>query len=261
MAIIQGRLRLADGNEKDVAIKRVTNQDAAKELMGELETLAKLRHKNVLRLVGFCIKGKKLFVCNEMLSNGSLDTHLHVGTGQAPLSWSTRYEIVRGVCDGLHYLHGACNNTVWHMDIKPDNILLDDQMKPKIADFGLSRSIRGYMAPEFVKDGRVGCECDIYSLGILIMVIVMGKGPDGTELCGTAYINEIRQKFDASNPQQLMKYACLGVCDNLEAVKKCLVLAFDCVQDKPEARPTTKEICARLNITASDTTEVQAELN
>lgn len=62
-----------------------------------------------------------------------------VGTGQAPLSWSTRYEIVRGVCDGLHYLHGACNNTVWHMDIKPDNILLDDQMKPKIADFGLSR--------------------------------------------------------------------------------------------------------------------------
>lgn len=85
MAIIQGRLRLADGNEKDVAIKRVTNQDAAKELMGELETLAKLRHKNVLRLVGFCIKGKKLFVCNEMLSNGSLDTHLHGTSVSSPI--------------------------------------------------------------------------------------------------------------------------------------------------------------------------------
>lgn len=71
---------------------------------------------------------------------------------------------------------------------------------------------------------------------------------------------QIRQKLDTSNPQELRKYACLEVCDNLDAVKTCLALAFDCVKEKPEDRPTTKDICARLHITASDTSQVEVEV-
>nr|CAB3469464.1 unnamed protein product [Digitaria exilis] len=136
----------------------------------------------------------------------------------------------------------------------------DVQWSEGMSITGFNVYIRGYMAPEFVKDGRVGCEYDIFSLGVLIMVIVIGKGPGSNELSGTTFINEIRQKLDTSNPQELRKYACLDVCDSLDAVKTCLALALDCVKEKPEDRPTTKDICARLHITASDTSQVEVEV-
>ncbi|XP_062213338.1 cysteine-rich receptor-like protein kinase 25 isoform X2 [Phragmites australis] len=193
------------GEEMDVAVKRVTDQTAAKQLLDELSVLAKLVHKNVVQLVGFCTDDmwscfgkKKLYICNELMSNGSLDKHIFFDSeenGRKPLSWSSRYEIIRGICDGLQYIHGYCNKKISHMDIKPSNILLDEGMVPKIADFGLSRVFKtkdisqkvtqnvigsqGYIAPEYINHGIVGRKCDIYSLGILILAIVMGTGPQG----------------------------------------------------------------------------------
>ncbi|XP_066398791.1 cysteine-rich receptor-like protein kinase 5 [Miscanthus floridulus] len=272
-----------DHNTKELAVKCVTNPSMAKELKDELKILAKLQHKNVVRLVGFCNndgwfrRGRGLYICSELISNGPLDKKIFASLGQSVIEWPIRYEIIRGICAGLQYLHQDHNNKILHMDLKPSNILLDEEMKPKIADFGLSRAFLnpkthtytrivkgslGYMAPEFVDNGRASRHCDIYSLGILILGIVMRVGPPSTsrDPCGVSFINKVREKFivdletttslkrcSAKDHEQLKKDASLQDDDSIEDVEKCVGLAFECVNEEPKKRPEAADICTRLN--------------
>ncbi|CAL4964525.1 unnamed protein product [Urochloa decumbens] len=278
--VYKGTFRSTTGHDVDLAVKRATNHVAhTYQLNDELRILAKLSHRNVVRLVGFSRKGKKLYLCHELCSKGSLDKYLPGSTNNepTPLRWSTRYEIIRGVCAGLQYLHELCNNTISHMDLKPSNILLDERMMPKIADFGLSRAIAnlkthtytatvigtgGYMAPELWERGRVSCKCDIYSLGVLIMGIVMGGRP--MPICGPSgimFIRSVREKFifegattrslgkcSARDRAQLKSDASLQDDDCLEDVEKCIGLALQCVDEDPEKRPLATYIYGRLPI-------------
>ncbi|XP_066395905.1 putative cysteine-rich receptor-like protein kinase 12 [Miscanthus floridulus] len=272
-----------DHNTKELAVKCVTNPSMAKHLKDELKILAKLQHKNVVRLVGFCNndgwfrRGRGLYVCSELISNGPLDKKIFASLGQSVIEWPIRYEIIRGICAGLQYLHQDHNSKILHMDLKPSNILLDEEMKPKIADFGLSRAFLnakthtytqivkgslGYMAPEFVDNGRASRHCDIYSLGILILGIVMRVGPPSTsrDPCGVSFINKVREKFivdletttslkrcSAKDHEQLKKDASLQDDDSIEDVEKCVGLAFECVNEEPKKRPEAADICTRLN--------------
>jgi len=143
-----------DKDGQEIAVKLLKSMDLdGNEFARELNNLTKLKHPNIVRLVGFCDEEEKVVtdyngkniiatkmhraLCLECLNNGSLQKHLsdehHV------FDWQKRYKIIKGVCMGLKYLHEELESPVHHLDLKPDNILLDSNMEPKIADFGLSR--------------------------------------------------------------------------------------------------------------------------
>ncbi|KAM3355285.1 hypothetical protein ACQJBY_025826 [Aegilops geniculata] len=198
-----------------VAVKRITvtaHTVDDKLFHREVKNLMKIiSHQNVVRFLGFCLnirsvlikeagleesflaQEKERLLCFEYISNRSLDKH--ISDELRGLEWSIRYEIIKGICHGLHYLHEE--NNIIHMDLKPANIMIDDDMVPKITDFGLSRLdkhthtsgtryiTQGYCAPEYVNDGKTSKKGDMYSLGVIINELVTGRkgDPDNINTC------------------------------------------------------------------------------
>ncbi|KAM3262239.1 hypothetical protein ACQJBY_052751 [Aegilops geniculata] len=189
---------------KNVAVKKISvNKDTVSEKLfrREVDSLMKIKnHQNLVRFLGFCSNKARvvkeqtgseepiyfqimdILLCFEYISNGSLDKH--ITDELRGLTWDTRFDIIRGICEGMRYLHE--DKSIIHMDLKPANILLDDHMIPKITDFGQSRFAenthtedifitRGYGAPEYLKDGTTSEKADIYSLGVVIQELVTGS--------------------------------------------------------------------------------------
>ncbi|TVT97760.1 hypothetical protein EJB05_56981, partial [Eragrostis curvula] len=184
-----------------VAVKRLRSFPIDEKCFNkEIHCLMRSKHKNIVRFLGYCAdtQGKILIhdgklimagmeerlLCFEYLQKGSLS--LHITDASQGLEWRKRYQIIKGICQGLHYLH---KENIVHLDLKPQNILLDCNMEPKIADFGLSRCFNenqsreistkligtlGYCAPELL-GGEITKKSDIYSLGITIMEILIGE--------------------------------------------------------------------------------------
>ncbi|VAI93752.1 unnamed protein product [Triticum turgidum subsp. durum] len=192
---------LPNGN---VAVKRIRNSHSINDALfyREVDSLLNIEHKNVVRFLGFCantyqtaiqIKGSKQHIyaevrerllCFEYISNGSLQKY--ITDELRGLEWNTRYGIIRGICEGLYHLHKE--KQIYHMDLKPDNILLDNDMVPKITDFGLSRldektktmneyrpGSLGYCAPEYLHQGKMSFKSDMYGLGMIIIQLVTGE--------------------------------------------------------------------------------------
>lgn len=103
-------------------------------------------------MTGWFRRGRGLYVCNEFISNGPLDKHIFTSSGQSVIEWPIRYQIIRGICAGLQYLHQDRHANILHMDLKPSNILLDEEMVPKIADFGLSRAFLNTKTHTYTKE-------------------------------------------------------------------------------------------------------------
>lgn len=252
------------GNGTAVAVKRLSmvgyiDVDKYKQ---EIDSVMKAKHKNIVRFLGYCAEahgkyvpsfdGKssimadalKNLLCFEYMSKGSLQRYI---TGRpCNLEWRKCYQIIKGICQGLHYLH---ENNILHLDLKPDNVLLDDCMVPKIADFGLSRCFEenqtieftsriqgtmGYMAPETF-DGKITIKSDIYSLGIIIINILTGmRGyPDDDD------VNAVLESWRA----RLVEDA------QFEQIRLCIDIAFECCNPKPAKRPVTQTIIERLRET------------
>ncbi|GER40231.1 leucine-rich receptor-like protein kinase family protein [Striga asiatica] len=202
--------RVAVGNGKEFAVKHIWHSDDYKiggssstpilgrrgpskyrELEAEVQALSSIRHINVVKL--FCSissEGSSLLVY-EYMSNGSLWDRLH-NCRKLELDWETRYEIALGAAKGLEYLHHGCDRPVIHRDVKSSNILLDEYLKPRIADFGLARIVQenpskestcfiagthGYIAPEYAYTNKVNEKSDVYSFGVVLMELVTGKRP------------------------------------------------------------------------------------
>ncbi|KAF7105587.1 hypothetical protein CFC21_106376 [Triticum aestivum] len=190
-------------NGKTIAVKRIRSNHSINEtLFGrEVDTLLNIEHENVVRFLGFCASTNKISIkieglkehtyaevrerllCFEYISNGSLQEY--ITDELRGLEWNTRYEIIRGICEGLYHLHNE--KQIYHMDMKPDNILLDNDMMPKITDFALSRldeksqtmseerlGSRGYCAPEYLCEGKMSFKSDMYSLGVIIIEHTLG---------------------------------------------------------------------------------------
>ncbi|KAL2329839.1 hypothetical protein Fmac_017420 [Flemingia macrophylla] len=171
-----------------VSVKRF-KAEGWEEFKTEVELLCQLRHPNFISLIGFCNDKNEKIIVYEYMSNGSLDSNLEGGK----LSWKKRLEICIGVARGLHYLHAGAKRTVIHRYINPSNILLDYNMHPKLAGFGLAvqgarftskpKSIKlenvkgtiGYIAPEHLKDGIITDKSDVYSFGVILLEVVWGR--------------------------------------------------------------------------------------
>uniref|UniRef100_A0A452XYA7 Protein kinase domain-containing protein n=2 Tax=Aegilops tauschii subsp. strangulata TaxID=200361 RepID=A0A452XYA7_AEGTS len=175
-----------------VAIKRVSkgSKQGRKEHASEVRVISRLRHKNLVQLIGWCHGGRELLLAYDLMPNGSLDRHLYA-TNNAILPWSVRHEIVLGLGSALLYLHQEWEQCILHRDVKPSNIMLDASFNTKLGDFGLARLVKhsrgsittahtctmGYMDPECMITGRANAESDIYSFDVVLLEIACGRRP------------------------------------------------------------------------------------
>ncbi|QCD91522.1 interleukin-1 receptor-associated kinase 4 [Vigna unguiculata] len=180
--------QLEEGSCHVVAVKRLDRlvDEREKEFRSELSSIGRTCHKNLVRLIGFCDEGMNRILVYEFMSNGSLADMLF---GQSKPRWSVRVGFAMGIARGLVYLHEECESPIIHCDIKPQNILIDEYLNPKISDFGLAklllsdqsrtttmiRGTRGYVAPEWFKNVGVTVKVDVYSFGVMLLEIICSR--------------------------------------------------------------------------------------
>ncbi|KAJ1265409.1 hypothetical protein BS78_08G074700 [Paspalum vaginatum] len=190
-------------SKQSIAIKRVSleSKQGMKEFMAEIAILGQLRHRNLVRLIGYCHHKQELLLVYDYMPNGSLDSHLHNRDKPIPV-WAQRLCIIKGVASGLLYLHEDWEQVVIHRDIKTSNVLLDDEMNGRLGDFGLARlhsheseahtthvaGTWGYIAPELARLSKATKASDVYAFGIFLLEVVSGKQPIEVKADGGTFL-------------------------------------------------------------------------
>ncbi|XP_044352258.1 uncharacterized protein [Triticum aestivum] len=248
----------------EVAVKRIKNNHTIDEKLfrREVNSLLHVSHKNIVRFLGFCshtehkafenegsrdyiyAEDRERIICFEYINNGSLEKY--ITDELRGLQWDTRYFIIKGICDGLHYLHRE--KQIIHMDLKPANILLDHNMVAKITDFGLSRMeenaqtksttrvfTSGYAAPEYIDEGKMSVKYDVYSLGIIIIELVTGdrRIPDIRNV-----LRRWRHRLHKSGKETPLKY---------RQIDKLIKIGLLCQEKDPCKRPSISDIIYVIN--------------
>lgn len=254
--------RLEDGRE--IAVKKLSqnSNQGKKEFEMEAKLLARVQHRNVVNLLGYCTRGAEKLLVYEYISNESLDKFLFKTGRREELDWKRRYDIIGGIARGLLYLHEDSHSCIIHRDIKASNILLDDKWAPKIADFGMARlfsedqthvntrvaGTNGYMAPEYVMHGHLSVKADVFSFGVLILELISGQK---------------NSTFDVNlDAQNLLEWAwklykkgrSLEVLDPslassavAEQVAMCVQIGLLCTQADPKSRPNMRRVVVMLS--------------
>lgn len=262
-------------NGQQVAVKKLRDSSVVneREFEREVQILRLVEQQNIVKLIGYCCqKQDKIepsgsfgardvvdkFLCFEYVSNGSIDNHIYGEPSK--LGWNKRLKIIKGICKGVEALHGQ-GRPIIHSDLNPANILLDDHMEPKLADFGLSRlfgenqthtritnskSAIEYMAPEYLQRGQLSIESDIYSLGLLIIEITTGeKNCSDYELYDTDFTEDVRKCWTAM-PYIKSKYPALRA-DGHRQVKRSIEIGLSCLKKKRKERPTSGDIVKKID--------------
>ncbi|XP_058106429.1 putative receptor protein kinase ZmPK1 [Magnolia sinica] len=256
-------------DQRVVAIKRLEgiNQGEA-EFLAEVSTIGRINHMNLIQMWGFCAEGKHRLLVYEYIEHGSLDDNLFSNS----LDWEKRFEIAIGTAKGLGYLHEECLEWVLHCDIKPQNILLDSDYMPKVADFGLSklldrrgldrssfstvRGTRGYMAPEWILNLPITSKVDVYSYGIVVLEMVTGKRPTGFHVINggegdgrlVPWVRDVMNGRAISKQRRIEEIMDPRIDSGYDLVKMELLVrvALQCVEEERDARPTMSQVAEML---------------
>lgn len=238
-----------------IAVKNLLNNrgQAEKEFKVEVEAIGRVRHKNLVRLLGYCVEGAYRMLVYEYVDNGNLDQWLHGDVGEvSPLTWDIRMNIILGTAKGLAYLHEGLEPKVVHRDIKSSNILLDQQWHAKVSDFGLAKLLCsersyvttrvmgtfGYVAPEYASTGMLNERSDVYSFGVLIMEIITGRSPvDYTRAPGEVNLVEWLKTMVAERKAEQVVDPKLAEKPSPKALKRALLVALRCVDPDGHKRP------------------------
>ncbi|XP_010027455.2 cysteine-rich receptor-like protein kinase 42 [Eucalyptus grandis] len=250
---------LPDG--KVVAVKRLVfnTRQWVDDFFNEVNLINGIQHKNLVRLLGCSIEGPESLLVYEYIPNRSLDQVLFVNDATHVLTWEERLRIITGTAEGLAYLHGGCGVKIIHRDIKSSNILLDENLMAKIADFGLARCIApdkshlstgiagtlGYMAPEYLVRGQLTEKADVYAFGVLVLEILSGRKSSIFAQGSDSVLQSVWKHYKSNNLAACVDPALRGKFPVQEA-SDVLQISLLCTQASMELRPTMSGVVEML---------------
>ncbi|XP_037466771.1 putative receptor protein kinase ZmPK1 [Triticum dicoccoides] len=260
-------------DERKVAVKKLNDLiHGEQEFRSEISVIGRIYHMNLVRIWGFCVEKTHRLLVSEFIENGSLAAVLFdYQSNSHVLKWGQRYNIALGVAKGLAYLHHECLEWIVHCDVKPENILLDKDFQPKIADFGLMKlqqrgssaqmlskvhGTRGYIAPEWALNLPINGKADVYSYGMVLLELVKGvrlsrwvvEGEEEVEMAGICSIEILKEKLAGEDQSWLLEFVdhrLDGEFNQSEATVM-LKIAISCVQEERSRRPSMSHVVETL---------------
>ncbi|GLU11553.1 hypothetical protein SLE2022_282910 [Rubroshorea leprosula] len=246
-----------------IAVKRISHdsKQGMKQFVAEIVSMGRLRHRNLVQLLGYCRRKGELLLVYDYMPNGSLDTFLF-SNGRPLLTWSQRYRILRDVASALLYLHEEWEQVVLHRDVKASNVLLDSNLNGRLGDFGLARlhdhgakpgttnlvGTIGYLAPELTRTGMASTSTDVFAFGAFLLEVACGRRPieqwrQPEEVFLVEWITKCWKRgaiFDACDPRLEGNFP-------VEEMELVLKLGLLCSQSQPSARPSMRQVLQYLN--------------
>ncbi|KAL3364806.1 hypothetical protein AABB24_013531 [Solanum stoloniferum] len=260
--------RIMTENGATLAVKKMWSSEGSGAFGSEIQTLGSIRHKNIVRLLGWASNQNMKLLFYDYLPNGSLSSLLH-GVGKGAAEWENRFDVVLGVAHALSYLHHDCVPPIMHGDVKAMNVLLGSRMEPYLADFGLARIVNtdvdadllkesqrphlagsyGYMAPEHASMQRITEKSDVYSFGVVLLEVLTGRHPLDPTLPGGAHLVQwIRHHLQSKrDPNDILDPKLRGRADpEMHEMLQTLAVSFLCVSTKADDRPMMRDVVAML---------------
>ncbi|CAI9101376.1 OLC1v1038686C2 [Oldenlandia corymbosa var. corymbosa] len=258
--VYQGKLI----NGTSVAVKKLLNNlgQAEKEFRVEVEAIGHVRHKNLVRLLGYCIEGTHRMLVYEYVGNGNLEQWLHGAMSHhGYLTWEARMKVLLGTAKALAYLHEAIEPKVVHRDIKSSNILIDDDFNAKVSDFGLAKLLGagkshittrvmgtfGYVAPEYANTGLLNEKSDVYSFGVVLLEAITGRDPvDYARPAQEVNLVDWLKMMVGSRRSEEVVDPNIESRPSTRALKRALLTALRCVDPDSDKRPRMSQVVRML---------------